>query len=256
MAWLRRQDWFERRAGHHRRQLPWLHAVGAGRRPAARARRDGGPGRLRRLLHVPLPGRRLRPGGHAGRDRRMVSFERGFGRFMLAIARCCAHRRVERTLPLIEAIRRRSEAGRLLRGVAGASETDDGSGPRRARSPPMPPHLMTGWADVCLDPTLSMYRRLRDAGRPVRLLVGRGTTRRGSARTCRPCSARRSGGCGRTCSATPAVWRDSRRGFGSAPSARRVSGGTWPTGRRPECPRVAVAPAGGPTGTAGGASFR
>ncbi len=31
---------------------------------------------------------------------------------------------------------------------------------------------MTGWADACLDPTLALYRRLRDAGRPVRLLVG------------------------------------------------------------------------------------
>ena len=47
--------------------------------------------------------------------------------------------------------------------------------PRRAvaeagRVPPT--SLLTGWTDVCLDPTLAAYRRLRDAGREVRLIVG------------------------------------------------------------------------------------
>ncbi len=67
-------------------------------------------------------------------------------------------------------------SGRLDAAVRTHPEPDDAFWvPRRASvaAGTVPPaHLMTGWADGCLDPTLSMYRRLRPAGRRVRLVVG------------------------------------------------------------------------------------
>ena len=48
-------------------------------------------------------------------------------------------------------------------------------GPRRANpdiSSLPPVHLLGGWYDVVIDGTLDSYRRLREAGRMVRLVVG------------------------------------------------------------------------------------
>src|SRR6202012_836057 len=42
--------------------------------------------------------------------------------------------------------------------------------PALAASPPV--SLLGGWSDVCIGPTLDLYRQLRAAGREVRLLVG------------------------------------------------------------------------------------
>lgn len=44
--------------------------------------------------------------------------------------------------------------------------------PLSTLAPPVPVSLLTGWWDACLDPVLGEYRRLRAAGRPVRLVIG------------------------------------------------------------------------------------
>ena len=108
----------------------------------------------------------------------MLSMEHGFGRFLLAVTRLLRRRRrVGRTLPLIDsypaAFGRR--VGFFEQWLAHPEPDDAFWAPRRASvaAATVPPaHLLTGWADVCLDPTLSMYQRLRDAGHRVRLVVG------------------------------------------------------------------------------------
>jgi putative CocE/NonD family hydrolase len=108
----------------------------------------------------------------------MLSMERGFARFGLAIVHPLRHiRRVERTLPLIDgypaAFGRRVDF--IEQWLAHPEPGDPYWITRRAVADPdrVPPaSLLTGWTDVCLDPTLALYRRLRDAGRDVRLVVG------------------------------------------------------------------------------------
>ena len=108
----------------------------------------------------------------------MVSMEHGFARFLLAIVRLLRHhRRVERTLPLIDSYPPAfgKRVGYFEEWLA-HPEPDDPfwashrANPATALVPPA--SLLTGWADVCLDPTLAMYRRLHDAGREARLIVG------------------------------------------------------------------------------------
>jgi putative CocE/NonD family hydrolase len=108
----------------------------------------------------------------------MASMERGFGAFVAGMLRLLRHhRRVERSLPLISAypaaVGRR--VGWFERWLDHPSPDDPFWAPRRAgvdveRVPPV--SLLTGWSDVCLDPTLGMYERLRAAGREARLVVG------------------------------------------------------------------------------------
>jgi hypothetical protein len=108
----------------------------------------------------------------------MLSMERGFARFLLAIARLLRHhRRAERALPLIDAyppaFGRR--AAFFEQWLAHPDPGDPYWAPRRATTAAelVPPtSLLTGWSDVCLDPTLAQYCRLREAGREVRLIVG------------------------------------------------------------------------------------
>jgi putative CocE/NonD family hydrolase len=108
----------------------------------------------------------------------MLSMQRGFGRFLLAVTRLLRHhRKVERSLPLIDAYP--AAFGRRVaffeQWLAHPDPGDPFWVPRRAVAPAerMPPvSLLTGWWDVCLDPTLAQYRRLRAAGRQVRLVVG------------------------------------------------------------------------------------
>ncbi|MGO8728536.1 MAG: CocE/NonD family hydrolase, partial [Streptosporangiaceae bacterium] len=108
----------------------------------------------------------------------MLSMEHGFARFALAIARLLRHRRrAERDLPLIDAYP--AAFGRraaFFEGwLAHPDPADPYWAPRRApvAAQLVPPaNLLTGWWDVCLDPTLAQYRRLRAAGREVRLTVG------------------------------------------------------------------------------------
>jgi putative CocE/NonD family hydrolase len=108
----------------------------------------------------------------------MLSMERGFAGFGLAMIRLLRHlRRIERNLPLIDvypaAFGQRS--GFFEQWLAHPDPADSYWDRRRARpnADRVPPtSLLTGWSDVCLDPTLAAYRRLRDAGREVRLIVG------------------------------------------------------------------------------------
>jgi hypothetical protein len=108
----------------------------------------------------------------------MLSMERGFARFLLAALRLLRrHRRVERGLPLVDAYPAAfgRRVGFFEQWLAHPDPADPYWTPRRAvpeagRIPPA--SLLTGWSDVCLDPTLDMYRRLHEAGRQVRLTVG------------------------------------------------------------------------------------
>jgi hypothetical protein len=108
----------------------------------------------------------------------MLSMQRGFARFLLAALRLLRrHRRVERSLPLIDAYPAAfgRRVGFFEQWLGHPDPADSYWAPRRAvpeagRIPPV--SLLTGWSDVCLDPTLDMYRRLHEAGRQVRLTVG------------------------------------------------------------------------------------
>ena len=108
----------------------------------------------------------------------MVSQHRGFGAFLAAVLRLYRqHRRVERSLPFIDAypLAVGERVGWFDRWLAHPQPDDPfwdsrRAAPKLAASPPV--SLMGGWSDVCIDPTLDLYRRLREAGREVRLLVG------------------------------------------------------------------------------------
>jgi len=109
----------------------------------------------------------------------MLSMERGFARFLLAMGRLLRHiRRVERTLPLIDAYPAAfgQRAAFFEQWLEHPEPGDPYWAPRRARAAAAelipPTSLLTGWSDVCLDQTLAQYRRLREAGRAVRLIVG------------------------------------------------------------------------------------
>lgn len=108
----------------------------------------------------------------------MVSQHRGFGAFVASILRLLRHhKRVERTLPLIDAYPP-AVGGRadwferwLAHPVAGDPFWDSRrADPNLSAAPPV--SLLGGWSDVCIDPTLDLYRQLRSAGREVRLTVG------------------------------------------------------------------------------------
>jgi uncharacterized protein len=108
----------------------------------------------------------------------MVAQHRGFGAFMVAILRLLRHRkRVERSLPLVDAYPPAigERVGWFERWLAHPAPDDPFWDDRRAKpelaaAPPV--SLLGGWADVCLDSTLDLYRRLRAADREVRLTVG------------------------------------------------------------------------------------
>jgi uncharacterized protein len=108
----------------------------------------------------------------------MVSQHRGFGAFVVAILRLLRHhKRVERTLPLVDAYPP-AVGGRVdwfERWLSHPAADDPFWDSRRAApdlaaAPPV--SLLGGWSDVCIDPTLDLYRRLRSAGRVVRVAVG------------------------------------------------------------------------------------
>ena len=114
----------------------------------------------------------------------MMSFERGFAGLLRAMVRLQRrHRKAERTLPLIDAYPP-AFGGRVgyfdqwlthpdaddpyWSGLRAGAGTWVGG----AREPAISTSLVSGWQDICLDQTLEQYRRLRDNGRRVRLLVG------------------------------------------------------------------------------------
>lgn len=108
----------------------------------------------------------------------MLAQHLGFGpsvRALLRLAR--THKRVVGTYPLLGGYQ--PAFGRRVSPFEGWLEHpapgDPYWEPRRAHpdieaAPPV--SLLGGWHDVVLDQTLDSYRRLREAGRPVRLVVG------------------------------------------------------------------------------------
>ena len=108
----------------------------------------------------------------------MLSQDKGFRAFMGAVLRLMlTYRKVERTVPLVPGYQLAfgKRVGYLENWLAHPAAGDPYWAPRRAdpdieSAPPV--HLLGGWYDVVIDQTLDSYRRLREAGRTVRLVVG------------------------------------------------------------------------------------
>jgi len=106
------------------------------------------------------------------------AMHRGMGSFTLAMLRLLRrYRKVARTLPLIDAYPPAfgGRVGYFEDWISHPEPGDPYWAPRRVAVSPerIPPaSLLTGWSDVCLDQTLALYRRLREAGRTTRLVVG------------------------------------------------------------------------------------
>jgi putative CocE/NonD family hydrolase len=108
----------------------------------------------------------------------MISQHLGFRPFLRAVLRLArSHKRVARAYPLLggyqPAFGRR--VGYLEDWLRHPSADDPYWAVRRAEPdikavPPV--SLLGGWYDVVIDQTLDSYRRLREAGRPARLVVG------------------------------------------------------------------------------------
>lgn len=108
----------------------------------------------------------------------MLSQDKGFPAFARAALRLMlTHKRVTRALPLVPGYRLAfgTRVSYLEDWLAHPAISDPYWEPRRANPDigAMPPvHLLGGWYDVVIDETLDSYRRLREAGRTVRLVVG------------------------------------------------------------------------------------
>ncbi len=108
----------------------------------------------------------------------MVSQDKGFRAFMGAMLRLMlTHKKVARTVPFVPGYKRAvgKRVGYLEDWLAHPAAGDPYWSPRRADpdiSAAPPAHLVGGWYDVAIDGTLDGYRRLRAAGRTVRLVVG------------------------------------------------------------------------------------
>jgi uncharacterized protein len=108
----------------------------------------------------------------------MLSQDKGFRALMGAVLRLMlTFRKVARTVPLVPGYQLAfgKRVGYLENWLAHPTAGDPYWAPRRAdpdigSAPPV--HLLGGWYDVVIDQTLDSYRRLREAGRTVRLVVG------------------------------------------------------------------------------------
>ena len=188
----------------------------------------------------------------------MVAQQNGFGAFLMAILRLLRHhKRAERSLPLLDAYPP-ATGGRVdwfERWLAHPAAGDPfwesrRAAPKLAAAPPV--SLLGGWSDVCIDPTIDLYRRLRAAGREVRLVVGPWNHTSGFNKDMPVVLGealdwfrahldgdRPGGGAAHVAAAVPAA-TPARVWVGAAgPAARRATaarpagGSTWPTGRRP-----------------------
>src|SRR5580692_4653465 len=108
----------------------------------------------------------------------ILSQEKGFRPFVGAVLRLMlTFKRVTRMLPLVPGYQLAfgTRVGYLEDWLAHPGAGDRYWEPRRADPDigSLPPvHLLGGWYDVVIDGTLDSYRRLREAGRTVRLVVG------------------------------------------------------------------------------------
>jgi uncharacterized protein len=107
-----------------------------------------------------------------------ISQHLGFRRFVRAVLRLARHhKRVAQVYPLLDGYQPvfGGPVGYFEDWLRHPGADDPYWAPRRAepdiRTAP-PVSLLGGWYDVVLDQTLEGYRRLADAGRPVRLVVG------------------------------------------------------------------------------------
>lgn len=108
----------------------------------------------------------------------MLSQDKGLRAFTAAVVRLALNfKKVARMLPLVPGYQAAfgKRVGYLEDWLAHPAACDPYWAKRRATpdvSVLPPVHLLGGWHDVFLDGTLDSYRRLRQAGRPVRLVVG------------------------------------------------------------------------------------
>jgi len=108
----------------------------------------------------------------------MLSQDKGFRAFTGAVMRLMlTYRKVARTVPLVPGYKQAfgKRVGYLEDWLAHPAAGDPYWTRRRANpdiSAAPPVHLLGGWYDVVIDQTLDSYRRLRQAGRAVRLVVG------------------------------------------------------------------------------------
>jgi uncharacterized protein len=178
LAWLRLQDWFSGALGtvgaSYLGYTQW--ALATDPPPELRAMVvQVGSSDVQQFLY---PGGAFALEATLAATAAMLSMHRGFPSFARAMARLLRHyRRAERQLPFGAAYP--PAFGRRVaffeEWLAHPDPADPFWAPRRAtaRAEQVPPtSLLTGWWDVCLDPTLAEYRRLRAAGRDVRLIVG------------------------------------------------------------------------------------
>jgi uncharacterized protein len=108
----------------------------------------------------------------------MLSQDKGFGAFTRAMLRLIlTHKKVARTVPFVPGYELAfgKRVGYLEDWLEHPAAGDLYWSPRRTNpdiSAAPPVHLLGGWYDVAIDGTLDSYRRLRGAGRTVRLVVG------------------------------------------------------------------------------------
>ena len=177
VAWLREQDWFSGALGtigpSYLGYVQWALAADPPPELRAIAVQNG---------FTDLHGLLYRGGVFALEDAltgsaAMLSFEHGLTSVVRAMTRLLRkHRQVERTLPLIDAYpvafgRRVGFFEQWLSHPGGGEEYWRGLDAGTA-GPGVAVSLVSGWQDICLDQTLAAYRRLRDAGRDVRLVIG------------------------------------------------------------------------------------
>ena len=177
VAWLREQDWFNGALGtigpSYLGYVQW--ALAADPPPELRAMvAQNSMSDVYSFLY--------RDGAFALEDAltgsvAMLSMEHGFGRLFLAMLRLLRHvRRISRTLPVIDAYpaafgHRVDWFEQWLAHPGQADPYWDGMAAGLGERA-VPVSLVSGWDDVCLDQTLALYGRLRQAGRQVSLLVG------------------------------------------------------------------------------------
>jgi uncharacterized protein len=178
VAWIRRQDWFNGALGtigaSYLGYTQWALATDPPPELLAMVIQVGSDD----FFGVQYPGGAFAVEAMLMAMTATLTMEHGFGRFLLAMLRLM-HRikRAERTLPFIDAYPAvfGKRVGYFEEWIARPVADDPYWTARRAavRAESVPPtSLLTGWWDICLDPTLAAYRRLRAAGREVRLVVG------------------------------------------------------------------------------------